>query len=420
MRIVPYGEREADGERRVPAWFVHALMLGLYLTARGYHSFDGDQAYRLPLLLHQQDPSRYEEDPFVRSFDTFNPHRGSLIVLDVVTRGLGLPAGLFVLFVLTFLLTCRAVERLGRAVWPDSGPNVGWIAVTLLLAAKAGNIGTNHLFEAMVLDRLLALALGWQALAMAISSPEHGWWRSSAAIGLATWIHPSAGLQLAMVLGASWLAWSLLGRWMEVNPGTAIRSLAALMLAVLPGLAVNVPRGESLLGALPENVFWLLSVELQSPQHMLPHLWRMPQWLSWSCYLTLAALQLGSGGFTRALQDRVAYVRGTPPNTPLTKAGPGGVYSRCPPARRRLAVSLGVILVGLGVAWFAIEVLHQVRVTIFQPFRMATLARGMALILIAGRLVALWRSGDALKSRSSDRAGHRLPRRLAAGGRDFG
>ena len=65
-----------------------------------------------------------------------------------------------------------------------------------------------------------------------------------------------------------------------------------------------------------------------------------------------------------------------------------------PLARRRLAVSLAVILAGLGVAWIAIEVLHQVQVTVFQPFRMATLARGIALILIAGRVVALWRSGD--------------------------
>ena len=301
MRIVPEGEDSAASEPRVPAWLACALILGLYLSARGYHSFDGDQAYRLPLLFHDQDPGIYGDDPFVRSFDAFNPHRGSLIVLDAVTRVLGLPAGLFILFVLTFWLTCRAVERLGRAVWPYAGPNVGWVAVVLLLAAKAGNIGTNHLFESMLLDRLIALALGWQALATAVIRPEQAWWRSSAAIGLATWIHPSAGLQLAMVIAASWVSWSLMGRWMGVSAWLAIRSLAGLMIAVIPGLAVNLPRGgASLLGALPEDVFWLLSVELQSPQHMLPHLWRMPQWLSWSCYLVLATVQLDSGGgFTR-------------------------------------------------------------------------------------------------------------------------
>ncbi len=54
---------------------------------------------------------------------------------------------------------------------------------------------------------------------------------------------------------------------------------------------------------------------------------------------------------------------------------------------------MAIILGALAVAWYAIEVMHQARVTIFQPFRMATLARGIAIILIAGRLCTLWKSG---------------------------
>jgi hypothetical protein len=383
VRIVSDLSTGPGGERRVPWWFVCALILGLYLSARGYHSFDGDQAYRLPLLLHRQEPGLYEDDPFVRSLDAFNPHRGSLIVLDAVTRRLGLSAGLFVLFILTFVLTCRAVERLGREVWPELGPNVGWVAVGMLLAAKAGNIGTNHLFEAMVLDRLMAFALGWQAIAHAVSNPEGGWWRPPVAIGLATWIHPSVGLQLAMVLAASWLVWWLIGRGMDVGAGAAVRGLVAVTVAVLPGLAINLPRGSSLSGELPRDVFWLLSVELQSPQHMLPHLWRMPQWLSWSCYFALATLQLVSRFVRRGTRDGQATADRMPAMS-------------WPPARRRLAVSLAIILAGLAVGWFAIEVMHQVRVTIFQPFRMATTARGIAIIIITGRLSSLWRSGRPL------------------------
>ena len=67
-----------------------------------------------------------------------------------------------------------------------------------------------------------------------------------------------------------------------------------------------------------------------------------------------------------------------------------------PAARLRLIAVLAVILVGLGAAWYAIEVFHLVRVTVFQPFRMATLVRGIALVFVAGRLVALWRRGDWL------------------------
>ena len=63
-------------------WLSVAIALGLYLTLRGYHSRDGDQAYRLPLLLHGQDNAVYANDPFVRAFDQVNPHRGYLATYD--------------------------------------------------------------------------------------------------------------------------------------------------------------------------------------------------------------------------------------------------------------------------------------------------------------------------------------------------
>ena len=371
-----------QGGHDLPTWLVYFVILGFYLSLRGYHSFDGDLSYRLPLLLHQQDPSAYADDPFVRAFDAFNPHRGSLLALDLVTRPLGLSPGLFLAFILTFGATCLGVDRLARAVWPEAGRQVGLTAVGLLLAAKAGNIGTNHIFEAMVLDRLMAFALGWLALAQVIVEPSRGQWRSMAAIAAATVIHPSVGLQLSLVLAASWVVWTLLGRWMEVSPASAVRGIVGLMLAVLPGLAVNVAPGSSLQGTMPADVFWLLSVELQSPQHMLPHLWRMPQWLAWCCYLILAALALS--GLRRG---RISDVKGSSAmDAPVS----------WPAARLRLIAVFAVILIGLGVAWCAIEVLHLVRVTVFQPFRMATLVRGIALVLVSGRLVDLWRRGDWL------------------------
>ena len=173
------------------------IVLGLYLTLRGYHSLDGDQAYRLPLLLHQQDPSLYASDPFVRSFDHFNPHRGSLVILGGAASLLGLSPALFVLFGLTFLATFSAVDRLATAVWPQAGRRAGLAAVILVLVAKAGNIGTNHLFEAMVLDRLMAMALVWLALARVVDNPDRGWWHAAIASG-AQCIHPSVGFKLRL------------------------------------------------------------------------------------------------------------------------------------------------------------------------------------------------------------------------------
>jgi hypothetical protein len=371
---------ELRPRRALPRWLVYLLVLGFYLSLRGYHSFDGDQAYRLPLLLHQQNPQIYADDPFVQAFEQFNPHRGALLVLDVVSRAFGLPAGLFILFLLTFVATCLSAERLACSAWPAAGDNVGLLAVGLVLAAKAGNIGTNHLFEAMVLDRLIAFSLGWLALASMVAGTPREGWRPPVAIGVATLIHPSVGLQLAMLLCACWVAWSLLGRWSGIRFKAAIGGVAGLVVGVLPGLAVNFARSSSVVSNMPADVFWLLSVELQSPQHMLPHLWRMPQWLAWSSYLALA----GVGCATADAIQATGRSRGsTGRQSPLP----------WPQARLRLVIALAIILVGLALAWLLIEVRHNVRVTVFQPFRMATVARGIALVLVAGRLIALWQSG---------------------------
>ena len=42
-------------------------------------------------------------------------------------------------------------------------------------------------------------------------------------------------------------------------------------------------------------------------------------------------------------------------------------------------------------AWYAIEIAHDIRATVFQPFRMAPWSAGSRCVLISGRLVALWR-----------------------------
>jgi hypothetical protein len=297
---------------------------------------------------------------------------------------MGLWAGLLLIFVLTFVAMCRGVDRLAQAVWPEAGRQAGVVAVGLILAAKAGNIGTNHIFEAMVLDRLMAFALGWLALAQVIVEPSRGRWRAMAAVAGATVIHPAVGLQLALVLAASWTVWWLLGRWMNVSRSDAVPGIAAMGIAVIPGLALNLAGARSPQGNMPADVFWLLSVELQSPQHMLPHLWRMPQWLAAGCYLVLAALALlGTFRWSQAGPSEASSGMTRP--TPWV------------PARLRLVAMMAVILIALGTAWYAIEVWHHVRITVFQPFRMATLARGIALVFVAGRVMAFWRNGGWLE-----------------------
>ncbi len=353
---------------------VFVVLLGLYLSLRGYHSLDGDQAYRLPLLLHHQDARVYADDPFVTAFDAFNPHRGAILILDAISRPLGLSLALFIVFVLMFTATCSGVDRLSRALWSGQGPLVGLVAVGLVLAAKAGNIGTNHLFEAMVLDRLVALALFWLALARAVARPSANQTGSITAIGLATWFHPSFGLQLALLLAASWIVWGLIPARSGVSRRFAAWNAIGLAVATAPGLVYNLQGGSNLVGDMPSEQFWLLAVELQSPQHMLPHLWRMPQWLAWGCYLALAGIA-------------IVGAKRTPD---------AGESAPCSEVRLRLAAVLGVALAALAAGWAFIEVWQNVRVTVFQPFRLATAVRGIAIVFIAGRVVEHWRNRGSL------------------------
>ena len=83
-----------------------------------------------------------------------------------------------------------------------------------------------------------------------------------------------------------------------------------------------------------------------------------------------------------------------------------------PAARVRLAILMGVNLASLALAYLAVEVVGDLRVTVFQPFRMATLARGLALVAVSGRVAG---SGTGATS-----AAGRGPRWWASGCRATG
>jgi hypothetical protein len=234
------------------------------------------------------------------------------------------------------------------------------MAVALVMTAKAGNIGTNHLFEAMLLDRLMAMSLGWLAISSLVADPRRAGSMAAIAIGLAAVVHPSLGLQIAMLVGSGLLAWSIFG---QISARVALSSTGLIALAVLPGLSL-VAGGKALMEGLPPADFYTLAALVQGPQHMIPHLWRLPQWLSWACYPVLAIVSAIDP------EDRQSS------------------------ARQRVLILLAVSLAILAASWVAIEVAGSIRATIFQPFRLATVARGLCLVLISGRIRDLWVRGS--------------------------
>ena len=204
---------------QVHRYLVGLAALGLYITLEGYHSREGDQAYRLPLLARLQSPKAYANDPFVNAVAEFHPHRGTLALLDFASRPFGLSVGLFVLFALVFLIAFDGFDRLARAIWPEKGRFVGVVAFGLLLACKAGNLGDNPLFEPLLLDRQIAFALGWLALALAIEGKNV--WISPWLLALATFVHPSLGVQLAILWACGFIVWAILAKWTGISPRTA-------------------------------------------------------------------------------------------------------------------------------------------------------------------------------------------------------
>ena len=120
------------------------LLLGLFLTFRGYRSREGDQAYRLPILLHHLDRTVLAGDTFVGYFDTFNPHRGSMALLDLARRPLGLSIGIMALFLATFFSTGIGIALLARTIWPDAPPVLGIVAAALVYFADAHGDSATH------------------------------------------------------------------------------------------------------------------------------------------------------------------------------------------------------------------------------------------------------------------------------------
>lgn len=349
-------------------WF-GLLALGLFWSTRGYESLDGDQAYRLPLLIDRMEPGTYRLDPFVRAFDAFNPHRGALAVQEVFCRALGLSGGLLVLFLLNFAGLLGALWRIVRRVAGGEAAWGAWVAVVVLfLGARAGNIGTNHLVDSMLLDRQIALVAGWWAVAFWLE-PGVGW-RSGlglwGTLALASWIHPALGLQVGGVLG---LATSLLlfSRSGMGSFGESGARLGAIGLGCVPALVYLAGNGQVLTAGLDAETFRLLAVEIQGPQHLAPWVWRWDQWGAAVCYLAIGLSQVLRTWHDSANCANVAF--------------------------KRLVLLLAVLVCVLLASWVGVVWWGDLRLTLFQPFRLATVARGVCLLIVAPGLAEMWRAG---------------------------
>jgi hypothetical protein len=111
---------------------------------------------------------------------------------------------------------------------------------------------------------------------------------------------------------------------------------------------------------------------------MIPHLWRWSQWIAWLGFVSLAALVLLGG--RRSI------------------SASGASQGDAQFARRRLGLLLALAIGGLTGATIAIEWLHHPSITLFQPFRLATVVRGLCVVAFSGHIAGLWQRGERAAS----------------------
>ena len=255
-----------------------------------------------------------------------------------------LSAGLFLLFALTFLLTCRAVERLARAVWPELGAERSagsrWACSWRPRPATSARITSSRRWSWIAHGARPGLA-GHRRGGEQSRRPDGGArrprsrWRRS--------IHPSVGFSSRWSWGRAGWSGRCSADAMDVSVATAAPGVGVLGARRHAGTGDQSPARIVAPGRAARRRFWLLSVELQSPQHMLPHLWRMPQWLAWFCYLALAALHCRIGqsladGRVPCRSDTVGRSRLAARSAPIGRhagrrswsgSGSPGTRSRC-------------------------------------------------------------------------------------------
>lgn len=331
------------------------IACGLVITINGYESRVVDQCYRLPILERMIDPQAFPADQFVQAFDKFNPHLGYLRILQFSSSLFGLSISLFLLYCITAFLNIYSVWRIRELVFPDLPEWTNWLLLLLLVLCKAGNLGTNHIWEDHLLDRQIAFALGWFALACWLEANESIYWKIPVITGLIAIIHPGLGL-LNLALWCGLFSWNFI--FAAFPREKVLFFFGVFLLSMLPWARLYLGQSSVLKAGVSPDLFWQLATEIQGPQHMRPSLWRSSQW-----YAAFSLLALGFIQFFWMIPEKV----------------PQKVHQRA-------SQWILMIVFGLFVSWPAIEYFHDINITLAQPWRLATPLRGLLLIILTSIL----------------------------------
>lgn len=338
-------------------WLRILIATGVILTLGGYESRVIDQCYRLPILEKRLDPSSFPMDPFVDSFKDFNPHQVYVELISMGAKTVGLSLTLFLLHIVTVAFCISAIWRIRKSLWPELPEWSDWLLVSMFALLKAGNLGTNHLWEDHLLDRQIGFTLGWLALAEFLDSGTRKTWTIPILIGSMALIHPGLGVLTSTL----WLGIFLIvfGIGM-VRLNTFAQFSVSLIAAMIPWAVIYLPQASVMKLGVGKSEFWALATELQGPQHMRPIFWRESQWLSAGILVVMALVSVKLYRSKYNLESL-----------------------------KKIAIWSSLILFGLLLAVPLIEIFHVLDVALAQPFRLATPLRGVCLIALLPHLIRL-------------------------------
>ena len=251
------------------------------LNSGGYHYGVSDQAFYIPVVLHEIDPRLF-------------PHDGALIAAQdrflffddwfaplVTAIGVSLPVAFLASQVITLLLLYGALIGLGVALY-RSWWTIGGLLALMTVRHRIPDTGANSV-EGYFHPRMLAFAVGLAASALYL----HG--RRKLALALvvvAILIHPTIGFWFAIMVGGAAL----------LNGGISARSLlVGSVAAVLVGaVTLGGPLREQLVVMDPA---WL-QLLVQYKDYLVVPGWPLSAWLS---NLGIAALVFGLHHYRHAL-----------------------------------------------------------------------------------------------------------------------
>lgn len=339
---------------------------GLVITINGYQSRVVDQCYRLPIMEQMMGSPAYHGDLFVNAFEKFNPHLGYLKLLWFGSSLFGLSLWMFMIYSLTLGICIFAIWNIRKSLFPKIPVWSDWLLVIMFTLCKAGNIGTNHLWEDHLLDRQIGFSIGWLTLAIWLGENQIKLYFIPILCGLMAIIHPGLGLLFTAlwlgVLGASALQKALSYRQL-------LGLTSVFLAAMLPWAVLYLPQSRILKAGVEGQLFWELATELQGPQHMRPIFWRATQW-----YAAMLLYFLGMASFFMMRHE-----------IPSRK-----IFSK-------ILLWVSIVTLGLTIAIPAIEFFHDINITLAQPFRLATPLRGLMLVLILPTIVRSLQSCELLQ-----------------------